>query len=92
MVRLIRSATGCDLTVGQNGRVWIQGDDSEKEVQTRQIVDFITNNSTISGLTQKVEEYIKALGLSFEVSVDEAEEVETIKSEELKDSTEEDKE
>ncbi len=93
MVKLIRSATGCDLTVGQNGKVWIRGDDTEKEAQTRQIVEFIAENSTIAGLTKKVEDYIKELGLSVEAEVAPTEEVEAIEentdAEEAKEETKE---
>jgi exosome complex component RRP4 len=63
MVKMIRDATGCNLTVGQNGKVWISGKAIEKEVQTREIVEFVVKNSTIHGLTEKVEEFMKGMGL-----------------------------
>jgi len=64
MVKLIKGATGCDVTVGQNGKVWISGKDTDGEVATRKIIEFITGNATIAGLTGKVENFIKELGLS----------------------------
>ena len=64
MVKMIRDATGCNITVGQNGKVWISGNSIDPELATRNLVEFITENSTISGLTDQVEEKIKELGFS----------------------------
>lgn len=63
MVKLIKSATGCDITVGQNGKVWIAGDRSDMEIATRKIVEFIVQNAVTSGLTEKVQEFITSIGL-----------------------------
>ncbi len=97
MVKMIKGATGCNITVGQNGKVWISGDSIDKEIATRQIVEFIVENSTIHGLTEKVETYIKGLGLkmgSVEI-VEEDTDVESapegVPSEEGKDKNEGDK-
>ena len=64
MVKLIKNATGCDVTVGQNGKIWILGKDSNNEIATRKIIEFISDNVTIAGLTEKVENFIKEMGLS----------------------------
>jgi len=69
MVKMIKGATGCDVTVGQNGKVWISGKDTDSEVATRKIVEFIADNATIAGLTEKVESFIKELGLKADVEV-----------------------
>ena len=66
MVKMIRDATGCNITVGQNGKVWISGNSIDPELATKNLVEFITENSTISGLTDQVEVKIKELG--FKVS------------------------
>jgi exosome complex component RRP4 len=66
MVKMIKGATGCDVTVAQNGKVWISGNDIDKEIATKKIVEFISGNATISGLTNKVESLIKEMGLSTE--------------------------
>lgn len=63
MIKLIKSATGCDVTVGQNGKVWISGKDNDSEVATKKIIEFIADNVTIAGLTEKVENFIKDMGL-----------------------------
>ena len=70
MVKLIKGATGCDVTVGQNGKVWIHGKDTDSEVATRKIVEFIADNATIAGLTEKVEGFIKELGLKVESNIE----------------------
>ncbi len=70
MVKMIKAATGCDVTVGQNGKVWISGKDTDSEVATRKIVEYIADNATIVGLTEKVENFIKDLGLEVESPVE----------------------
>lgn len=64
MVKMIKGATGCNVTVAQNGKVWISGNDVDKEIATKKIVEFISENATISGLTNKVESFIKEMGLT----------------------------
>jgi len=63
MVNLIKNATGCNITVGQNGVVWMKADKIKDELNTRKIIEFICENSFIGGLTDKVEEFIKSLGI-----------------------------
>ena len=64
MVKMIKDATKCNITVGQNGKVWISGNKIEDEIATKKIIDFIAENATISGLTSKTEDFIKELGYS----------------------------
>lgn len=66
MVNIIKKATGCEITVGQNGKVWINGSSPEKEITTRKIIEFIVDNAVINGLTEKVEKFIKEMGLEVE--------------------------
>ncbi len=87
MVKMIKDSTGCNLTVGQNGKVWISGDSSDKELNTMKIVNFIVENSTITGLTEKVESYIKELGM--DVNLVEIVSEDTDKNEEDVDNEEE---
>ena len=61
MVNIIKEATGCQVTVGQNGVVWVKGESVDSEIKTQKIIKFICDNSAISGLTDKVEEFIKKL-------------------------------
>jgi len=66
MVKIIKEATNCNITVGQNGKVWISGSDTDKELATKKIVEFIVDNATINGLTGKVEGFIGNLGLKID--------------------------
>ncbi|MFC2137925.1 KH domain-containing protein [Bacteroidota bacterium] len=63
MVKMIKAATGCDVTVGQNGKVWIRGKNTDMEVSARKIVEFIGENVLTSGLTEKVEKMAGEMGL-----------------------------
>ena len=66
MVKMIKDATGCSITVGQNGKVWISGKSTDSEVATRKIIEFIVDHATISGLTETVEDFIKELGFKLD--------------------------
>ncbi|MAG39478.1 hypothetical protein CMI41_00725 [Candidatus Pacearchaeota archaeon] len=85
MVKLIRGATGVNMTVGQNGVVWIKADNIEKELSAKKIVEFVVANATMSGLTEKTESYIKELGLEI------GEKAEIIEEDTDKDEAKEDK-
>lgn len=63
MVNMIKGATGCNITVGQNGRIWINGESLDMEIATRKIISFIADNVVVDGLTEKVEKFIKDIGL-----------------------------
>lgn len=58
MIKIIKDATGCDITVGQNGIVWIRGKAVEEELFAKEAILFITNHSFINGLTDKVKEWL----------------------------------
>ena len=59
MIKLIKERTGCKVTVGQNGVVWIKGDEIDKELFARKAVEFVADKSYIEGLTDKVEQFFK---------------------------------
>ena len=59
MVNIIKAATDSEITIGQNGVVWIKSASVENELNAKKIIEFICENSFISGLTEKVQEYIK---------------------------------
>jgi exosome complex component RRP4 len=58
MVSLIKDAVNCNITIGQNGLIWIRGDAIDNELEARKIIDFICENSSTEGLTEKVKNYI----------------------------------
>jgi len=57
MVNLIKNETGCNITVGQNGLIWISGDKIENELLAKKAVIFVTEKSFIEGLTDKLKEW-----------------------------------
>ena len=59
MIRMIKLETNCDITVGQNGVVWISGKKVEDELKAKEAVMFVVNRSFIDGLTDKVQEWFE---------------------------------
>ncbi len=57
MVKIIKDKTGCNITVGQNGFIWIRGDKIENELLARKAIEFIVEKSFIEGLTEEVEKW-----------------------------------
>ena len=57
MINLIREKTGCNITVGQNGWIWIKGQTVDNEILARKAVEFVADKVHITGLTEKVEEW-----------------------------------
>ena len=59
MIKIIKDETGCNITVGQNGYVWIKGDKVENELLAKKAINFITEKSFMSGLTDEVIKWFK---------------------------------
>lgn len=59
MIKLIKDASGCSITVGQNGIIWIKGDNIENKLFAKEIINFVIENTITEGLTEKVEGWIK---------------------------------
>lgn len=59
MITLIKDATKCTITVGQNGLIWIKGDSQEDRLFAKQAIEFIVENTITDGLTDKVEKWLK---------------------------------
>lgn len=57
MVNLIKEKTGCSITVGQNGWIWIKGQNIEAEIKARKAVEIITDKIHVGGLTEKMENW-----------------------------------
>jgi len=62
MIRIIRDYTNCNITVGQNGYIWIKGDKIDDELFAKRAIMFISEKSFVDGLTEKVEEWFKKNG------------------------------
>jgi len=58
MVSMIKNATGCRITVGQNGLVWLQGEPG-KEIIAVKAIKLIEEKAHIKGLTDKVKSFLE---------------------------------
>lgn len=52
MVNLVKQKTGCEIIVGQNGVIWIRGENKAKAIE---VILTIERESHIIGLTEKIE-------------------------------------
>ena len=59
MISMIKHYTGCEITVGQNGLVWIKGNSVEDELFAKEAVLFVTEKSFVDGLTEKTERFLE---------------------------------
>jgi len=59
MVNLIKEKTGCNITVGQNGWIWIKGPNTDAEIKARKAIEFVTEKVYVEGLTEKMEEWFE---------------------------------
>lgn len=58
MVTMVKNATGCRITVGQNGLLWIDGD-PQNELIAVEAIRMIEANSHFAGLTDKVKAFLE---------------------------------
>src|SRR3989338_5828051 len=54
MISMIKERTGCTVVVGQNGKVWIKGENPEDEVKAVEAILKIEQESHTDGLTDKI--------------------------------------
>ncbi|MEK6890253.1 MAG: KH domain-containing protein [Nanoarchaeota archaeon] len=59
MINLIKEKTNCDITVGQNGWIWICGSTMDDEIKARKAVEFVTDKVYVEGLTEKMETWFQ---------------------------------
>ena len=57
MISMIKEKTGCNIVIGQNGRVWIKG---ENEDLATQAVLMVNEKSHLDGLTNMVMEFLNS--------------------------------
>lgn len=55
MIKLIKTKTNCDLIAGQNGTVWIRGENKAKAIEA---ILTIERESHTTGLTEKIEKML----------------------------------
>jgi exosome complex component RRP4 len=57
MIQSIQRATGCQVVVGQNGRLWVDGPD-EGILKVREALHLIEEEGQRRGLTERVQEFL----------------------------------
>ena len=68
MVSMIKQATDCKITVGQNGLVWLNGEPAMEYLAIKTI-EKIQEESHIGGLTERIKEFLeKETGKTIELS------------------------
>ncbi len=72
MINMIKNKTNCKIVVGQNGLVWVKGDDDMEQL-TREIIHTIEAEAHTSGLTNKIKNKLY-LAIDGEIPAEETEE------------------
>ena len=72
MINMIKNKTNCKIVVGQNGLVWVKGDDDMEQL-TREIIHTIEVEAHTSGLTNKIKNKL-CLAIDGELPVEETDE------------------
>ena len=60
MITMIKEATGCKIVVGQNGLIWISGDNAEAELRATEVILKIERESHNEGLTDKIKQLLES--------------------------------
>ena len=58
MISLIKQHTGCEITVGQNGLIWLKGT-LEGEALAEKAIKFIEDKSHQEGLTERIQKFLE---------------------------------
>lgn len=58
MISMLKKYTGCRIFVGQNGRIWIDGD-LEGQYLAVKAIQMIEENAQVVGLTDAVKQFLK---------------------------------
>lgn len=58
MISMLKNMTDCRITVGQNGMIWVDGDDENADVAAQAIM-MIEEKAQSGNLTDKIKEFIE---------------------------------
>ncbi len=58
MISMLKNETNCEIFVGQNGRVWINGKDNDMD-RLGEAINMISRDSNASGLTEMVFKFLR---------------------------------
>lgn len=59
MINLIKDQTKCDISVGQNGWVWLRGSNVDDEIRARRAIEHVAENVHIGGLTDHMTKWFQ---------------------------------
>ena len=59
MINLIKKETECNITVGQNGLIWLSGEKIEDELLAKEAIMFVAEKSYIDGLTDELKKWFE---------------------------------
>ena len=59
MITMIKDKTKCKIVVGQNGKLWIQGEDVKNVNKAIEAIKLIEKDTVKEGLTEEVERMLK---------------------------------
>lgn len=59
MITLLKKESGCQIFVGQNGRVWISGKTRDEEAVVAEAIKKIEAEAHTTGLTDRIQEYFE---------------------------------
>ena len=59
MIQLLKAASGCRIFVGQNGRIWIDGEEDRAAV-VADAIKMIEEKAQARDLTEKVKVYLES--------------------------------
>lgn len=60
MINMIKDKTRCKIVVGQNGLVWVKGDEDMEQI-TKNIINLIEDEAHTSGLTNRIRDKLYLL-------------------------------
>ncbi len=59
MINLIKENTGCNITVGQNGWIWMNAESIDSVIKARKAIEFVSDKVYVDGLTDKMEQWFE---------------------------------
>lgn len=59
MISMIKEKTNCKISVGQNGYIWLKGEDADKEALAVETIYLIQKRAHETGLTEKIKEFLE---------------------------------
>ena len=59
MISMIKDSTGCTIFAGQNGRIWIKGDNPAQELLATRAIQLIDEKGHNPGMTERIKQFLE---------------------------------